>query len=256
MRSMNYVDLGNPIEKSEPSKRRSLFWKGMAASSIYIIALVTYAIVQIKPMLQMNPDEFATFLSGIFAPLAFLWLVLGFRQQGDELQNSARALWLQGEELRNSVEQQRQLVQVSRDQLAAEVEDRKLAEVMADRNAQPILTMPSGGGQYQGERRTLTFHIHSAGPTCSDVRIFLDRVEEVVRYPVLQNGESIGFSKTFERSEDVVPLEVMIRYVDLRGRGKYQLFHIPVLETGAPSGGKTLGDPYRNNTDAWDLTDC
>jgi hypothetical protein len=40
-------------------------------------------------MLAMKPEEFATFLSGVFAPLAFLWLVLGFRQQGDELKNSA-----------------------------------------------------------------------------------------------------------------------------------------------------------------------
>jgi len=64
----------------------------------------------------MKPDEFATFLAGVFGPLAFLWLVLGFFQQGAELRHSADALWLQGQELQNSVEQQRNLVEVTREQ--------------------------------------------------------------------------------------------------------------------------------------------
>ncbi|RYF43345.1 MAG: hypothetical protein EOO38_18920, partial [Cytophagaceae bacterium] len=46
--------------------------------------------------------------------------VLGYLQQGDELRQSTEALRLQAEELKNSVEQQSQLVDVSRRQLEQE----------------------------------------------------------------------------------------------------------------------------------------
>lgn len=60
------------------------------------------------------------FFAGYFAPLAFLWLVLGYIQQGEELRQSSESLRLQAEELKNSVEQQSQLVEVSRKQLEQE----------------------------------------------------------------------------------------------------------------------------------------
>ncbi|MCY4745141.1 hypothetical protein NYO99_09180 [Pelomonas sp. UHG3] len=65
-------------------------------------------------------NERGVFFAGFFAPLAFLWLVLGYLQQGEELRQSTEALRLQAEELRNSVEQQSQLVEVSRRQLEQE----------------------------------------------------------------------------------------------------------------------------------------
>jgi len=46
------------------------------------------------------------YLAGIAAPIAFLWLVLGYRQQGKELSNSNKMLRLQHKELQNSVKAQ------------------------------------------------------------------------------------------------------------------------------------------------------
>lgn len=54
-------------------------------------------------------------------PLALLWLILGYFQQGEELKQSTRALQLQAEELRNSVAQQQLLVAVSCEQMAAQL---------------------------------------------------------------------------------------------------------------------------------------
>jgi hypothetical protein len=89
----------------------------MIGTSAYLALFAIYALFEWQALLAMKPNEFADFLAGCFAPLAFLWLVLGFFQQGEELRNSVAALKLQGEELRNSVEQQRQLVEVTREQL-------------------------------------------------------------------------------------------------------------------------------------------
>lgn len=58
----------------------------------------------------MDLNTLGDFMAGVFAPHAFLWLVLGYRQQGIELRQNSEALHKQAEELKNSGEQQRQLV--------------------------------------------------------------------------------------------------------------------------------------------------
>lgn len=58
-------------------------------------------------------NAWGDFAAGFFAPLAFLWLVLGYRQQGEELR-------AQAEELRQSVEAQKQLAAATQAQLEHE----------------------------------------------------------------------------------------------------------------------------------------
>lgn len=62
---------------------------------------------------NMSFNEWGDFFAGSFAPLAFLWLVIGYFQQGEELSQNTKALEqqekalrLQVDELRQSVEQQ------------------------------------------------------------------------------------------------------------------------------------------------------
>lgn len=155
----------------EAGHARRLFRYGIAASFVYSTSLGAYAWHEWTAMLAMQPEEFATFLSGIFAPLAFLWLVLGFRQQGDELQNSARALWLQGEELRNSVEQQRQLVAVTREQFEHERDGLRKSEEVAERLARPKIGVQSNGFTASSDAHTYGFLLENAGATVTSVRL-------------------------------------------------------------------------------------
>ena len=62
-------------------------------------------------------NELGDFLAGIFAPIAFLWLILGYVQQGKQLEQNTKALeqqekalQLQIDEMRESVKQQTNLV--------------------------------------------------------------------------------------------------------------------------------------------------
>ena len=220
---------------------RQLFIGGLIATATYVGALGIYAYVVRRAMLDMTPDEFATFLAGIFAPLAFLWLVLGFRQQGDELQNSARALWLQGEELRNSVEQQRQLVEVSKEQLAAGYAEQVREEEAADRKAQPRF-VASSGGSYSGKARTLTFAVTSAGPTCSSVSMLINGVQATTRH-ILPATERIAYQRRYQSPEDVEAVDLQIHYTDERGNRRSQSFSYPVNEQGGPNRDRTLDEP-------------
>ncbi len=94
----------------------------------------------------MKPNKWGDLFAGAFAPLAFPWLVLGYLQQGEELQLSTRALLLQAEELRNSVEQQRALVEVSRLQVESEREALEYERALREEATRPsLIVAPSGG---------------------------------------------------------------------------------------------------------------
>jgi hypothetical protein len=99
------------------SFRFSLFEWALAATAFYCGAVFSGVHENWTTFLGLRPNEVGDFLAGVFGPLAFLWLVFGYYQQGEELKHSVEALKLQAEELRNSVEQQKELVEVSQDTL-------------------------------------------------------------------------------------------------------------------------------------------
>lgn len=82
-------------------------------------------------ILPTDLNEFGDFIAGVFAPLAFFWLVRGFYQQGKgleqnsealkmqsiELKKTTEALELQVQEMKASVKQQSRLAQVYEDEL-------------------------------------------------------------------------------------------------------------------------------------------
>ncbi|CAN1572637.1 hypothetical protein MCELHM10_03374 [Paracoccaceae bacterium] len=104
----------------------------------------------------MGLNEIGDFLAGLFGPLAIFWLVLGFFQQGEELRNSVETLKLQAKELAASVEQQKELVQVTREQLEHERELLGLQLLDRKKLSQPdfilefkaIVTRSDGSSRY------------------------------------------------------------------------------------------------------------
>jgi hypothetical protein len=85
-----------------------------ATTVIWLLSCVLFLYDDWASAAGMKFNEWGDFLAGASAPLAFLWLVIGYFQQGEELgQNTKalnqqeRALQLQVDELRQSVEQQK-----------------------------------------------------------------------------------------------------------------------------------------------------
>lgn len=84
---------------------RMLSVLGGVVSSVYL-AFLGYLVCGRWANLSLMPlNELGDFLAGAFGPLAILWLVLGYFQQGIELRQNSEALCLQAKELSNSVEQ-------------------------------------------------------------------------------------------------------------------------------------------------------
>lgn len=221
-----------------PARRpdRHLIRWGWLATFVYIAAVATYAASRSSDVAAMSLHDQADAMAGVFAPLAFLWLVLGFFQQGHELRNSHAALVLQGEELRNSVEQQRALVDVTKEQLTLERETREEAEREADRMARPDLILRYNGGSQSGGDLTMRWVLSNAGARCSHVEVSTDVHGQVDSSPTL-GGDPLEFILRYDATTPPQNTLVTVHYRDVRGREGAETF---VLKATGDSRGVRL----------------
>ena len=61
-------------------------------------------------IVSMELNAVGDFIAGTVSPIAFLWLILGYFQQGEELQQNTFALKMQADQLRLAVDEYKQLV--------------------------------------------------------------------------------------------------------------------------------------------------
>lgn len=97
--------------------RTRLFAIGCFITLFYILFLGWVTLGRLPTLLTMELNAVGDFLAGAVGPIAFLWLILGFIQQGQELKISSDALANQTEELRHSVDQQRTMAAINESQL-------------------------------------------------------------------------------------------------------------------------------------------
>lgn len=144
------------------------FHLGLALTFAWLL-FAAYMLLTQKHPTDLN--AWGDFFAGFFAPLAFLWLVLGYLQQGDELRQSTLALKLQAEELKNSVEQQSRLVALSRERLQQEIrtlEDER--ERRRDAARPKIVPQYSGRSVSEGVVR-YSVKLTNVGKTATKLRI-------------------------------------------------------------------------------------
>lgn len=85
---------------------RGLEWWAARLTALYIGGAITIMGARFDELIVLKLNEIGDLAAGVFGPAAFLWLVLGYVQQGKELKLSSDALRLQADELKASVEQQ------------------------------------------------------------------------------------------------------------------------------------------------------
>lgn len=82
-------------------------------------------------------NELGDFLAGVFGPLTLFWLILGFILQRKEVSQNTETLKLQTEELRNSVKQYKDMVEISRKQAEADLRALEMRKEEIDRELTP-----------------------------------------------------------------------------------------------------------------------
>lgn len=215
------------IPPMEVGAGRGLMVAGFLLTAAYLVAVGTYAVSNASKFASLDPNNLGDFLGGAFAPLAFLWLVLGFLQQGYELRNSANALWLQGQELQNSVEQQRELVNVTREQLQFESHMLEQQREEIARNSQPVLSLRQGGNMGGAEgARIHDFHVINHGKPCTAVSVFKGDAETAI---AVAHSLPAGGKMDFRVSLPIAgfdPFAVRVDYLDERLMAGTKLFTV------------------------------
>jgi hypothetical protein len=111
--------------------KKSLFI-GIGVTIIWFLGITIFCIWANFGFANKDLNTLGDFLAGIFAPIAFFWLILGYVQQGKQLDQNTkaleqqeRALQLQIDEMRESVKQQTELADIQRQQLSSIVKQKK-----------------------------------------------------------------------------------------------------------------------------------
>jgi hypothetical protein len=122
---------------------------------VWTLAFGVVVFLKVEEAKRMALNEWGDFLGGLSAPIALLWLVIGYFQQGEELQLNTAALRAQQEELRRQVEETSFLAKnADRQATAAEIlaslnkTDREKLELKERSGAQPVFW--STGGSVSG----------------------------------------------------------------------------------------------------------
>lgn len=121
-------------DKKEWHLRQHMVEIGTAVTVVYLFAMFVLVCVRGSQVSTMPLNEVGDFLAGAFGPVAFLWLVLGFLQQGDELRMSTQALKDQADELKKTVEHQATMAAAATQQIDAQREALKLQQEETERN--------------------------------------------------------------------------------------------------------------------------
>lgn len=207
-----------------------LKWFGGVTTGLYMAVGCWYVFVRWPEILSLDPNELGDFLAGAFSPLAFLWLVLGFYQQGKELR-------LQVREMKNSVEQAERLVAVTTRQVETEIENNTLARRQSELASRPNFRMrvvyfiPSESGQI-GE-----LVLKNIGYAASNVCVLLTKDGEysvLAVFDAVETGSEHHFSISlgpekleegyqFEVSYVGFILEAGVQYFDLKFGGDVPL---------------------------------
>lgn len=142
---------------------RKLSKIGVIATTIYLALIVLLVAWKACTLPSMPLNEIGDFLAGVFGPIAILWLILGFFQQGQELRQNNKALHMQAAELKASVQQQ-----------VAMVEAQRIGLSNFDKSLAPLLKLdPVNFAEIDGVQHLLV-EVANLGEYCEKIEIYFE----------------------------------------------------------------------------------
>ena len=142
--------MNEPLSSNKTSR---LVIAGFLLTTLYFLLAACVIYLKKDSLTALRLNEIGDLFAGMFAPLAFFWFVLGYFQQQAELRLNTDALNLQARELANSVEQQKELAEISRLQLARDkpifiIDDEKKTGYQEETNSYySLLRLVNEGGK-------------------------------------------------------------------------------------------------------------
>jgi hypothetical protein len=188
---------------------------------------------------KMTPNEWGDFSAGCSAPLAFLWLVLGYLQQGQELKLNTKTLELQVEELKESVRQQRELVEVTRQQLESDREALQLEKASRKDALRPHFIFQMVGGSFAENRASYDLSLSNAGGGVTNVvaSILLNGAErKFLESPMVFRTSEVRATIDLEHPIPDEGGKIRVQYVDGEGLAGEAQFLVQRTDPSGSSG--------------------
>lgn len=227
---------------------------GIITSLIYIgfIALLRFPF-SIKTLMTIPINELGDFLAGIFGPLTLFWLILGFILQKKELSQNTAALNMQAKELKESVEQHKEMVEITRKQVEAEIAALQIQKEKIDRSVLPRFVITEiktetrieksenvvpdfGDGHINFKREEILYHIffveilnEGASVTDFDVQAKSNRKDLNTNWPHgnhLVHNEKIVISWTDKEDDAPEEVDIWVHCFDSLGRSISRRFEL------------------------------
>ena len=185
-------------------------------TSIYVAGIAPLVAIRWGEFQQLSLNELGDFLAGAVGPLALIWLVFGYMQQGEELKQGTKALELQTEELKNSVDQQSKIA------VAQEVSLRNY-----ERSLEPLIRLSVNEAGWKDDDFYCAMKVENLGEYCEHVvlKVHYERRRIKPKYidPLFSGDSALVWINGLDEWDD---FDVVVEYVVRSGRRNSQSFAI------------------------------
>lgn len=210
---------------------------GGALTLTYLVIVVVVTWGRVDTLMTMPLNEVGDFLAGAFGPVAFLWLVFGFLQQGDELRQGTKALELQASELKNSVEQQSIMARAASEQIESQRRSLQLQIEDREKSLQANFSIQTTPTPIETEEGTLRFGFSVTNDGNDAYKVHVDFNPPVmgatnINLGTIKATDLRSFRVTFPISGDGVKGGCNVRYEDSVGNTRIQRFDYACLPPG------------------------
>lgn len=191
------------------SRRDWRIWLGIILTIVWMAGVIGYAVQvgEMDPQQNFSLEAMGSFLEGVFAPLAFLWLVIGLFIQQRELANNSKAL------RKTSKQSQKQTQAIAATEMNARQETFFKISASVERQLGGISGMllvsglgQVGSGRISNEQVDEYFRQAASGDHGVFARKFLSwdfqeegGIQDVLYGTEIRERHSRNFVRTFER---------------------------------------------------------
>jgi len=218
--------------KREFAMNRWLAGIGLVFSAIYLYGIYYFAGSRLDTLKAMDLNELGDFLAGVFGPVSILWLILGFFQQGLELRQNNEALNLQAAELKNSVDQQKEMVAVTREQVAAELEKIRIEREIRVASLEPVFAFKEIYGYENNGKYFFQGRVTNAGNKITELTVSVDNENYMIAqsdYPSLLHGGTFDLGITTPLFEEFSEFAITLGYRNEEGAYGSKIFKMVPL---------------------------
>jgi hypothetical protein len=216
-------------------KVQSFEWWAGYFTVIYLGLITLVLAANLEDLFKLKLNELGDFLAGVFGPVAFLWLVLGYRQQGQELRVSSDALVKQSLELARSVEQQVLAQEYAAQQLKIAEEKIQTERVELAESIRPRVQVRFLSSSKSSDRIWLNLELLVYNSAAYDLRaecIYGNVVYDLMKFPFIEERQIKKFQ--FEYGEDLFEVGAVISVYckNVRGQNYGYKFNIQGARSG------------------------